>query len=86
MRATRLGSETFLAQAIRLVDEAQSSKVPIQEFADRVKQKSRAASGGALMLYFGNRNRILTHIFPRHRFRAGRGGSFDGPAYSQKKG
>jgi P-type Cu+ transporter len=36
VRATRVGSETFLAQVIRLVREAQGSKVPIQEFADRI--------------------------------------------------
>ncbi len=36
VRATKVGSETFLSQMIRLVEEAQSSKVPIQEFADRV--------------------------------------------------
>ncbi len=36
VRATRVGSETFLAQVIRLVEETQTSRVPIQEFADRV--------------------------------------------------
>ncbi len=36
VRATRVGRETFLAQVIKLVEEAQSSRVPIQEFADRV--------------------------------------------------
>ncbi|MGA1875587.1 MAG: heavy metal translocating P-type ATPase [bacterium] len=35
-RVTRVGRETFLSQVIRLVQEAQSSKVPIQELADRV--------------------------------------------------
>jgi P-type Cu+ transporter len=36
VRATKVGAETFLSQVIFLVREAQSSKVPIQEFADRV--------------------------------------------------
>jgi Cu+-exporting ATPase len=36
VRATKVGQDTFLSQVIRLVEEAQGSKVPIQEFADRV--------------------------------------------------
>jgi len=36
IRATRVGADTFLSQVIRLVEQAQGSKVPIQEFADRV--------------------------------------------------
>ena len=35
-RATRVGKDTFLAQVIKLVEEAQGTKVPIQEFADKV--------------------------------------------------
>jgi Cu+-exporting ATPase len=36
VEATRVGKDTFLSQVIKLVEEAQSTKVPIQEFADRV--------------------------------------------------
>ena len=36
VQATKVGGDTFLAQVIRLVEEAQGSKVPIQEFADKV--------------------------------------------------
>ncbi len=36
VRATRVGKDTFLSQIIALVRECQGSKVPIQEFADRV--------------------------------------------------
>ena len=36
VRATRVGADTFLSQVIRLVEEAQGSRVPIQEFADKV--------------------------------------------------
>ncbi len=36
VRATGVGEDTFLAHVIRMVEEAQGTKVPIQEFADRV--------------------------------------------------
>ena len=39
VRATKIGADTFLSQVIKLVEEAQGSKVPIQEFADRVTAK-----------------------------------------------
>ncbi len=36
VRATRVGRDTFLSQIIRMVEQAQGSKVPIQLLADRV--------------------------------------------------
>lgn len=36
IKATRVGADTFLSQVIRLVEQAQGTKVPIQEFADKV--------------------------------------------------
>ena len=36
VRATKVGQDTFLSQVIKLVEEAQGSKVPIQELADEV--------------------------------------------------
>lgn len=36
VKASKVGKDTFLAQVIKLVEQAQGSKVPIQEFADRI--------------------------------------------------
>jgi Cu+-exporting ATPase len=36
VRAAKIGKDTFLSQVIKMVEECQGSKVPIQEFADRV--------------------------------------------------
>ncbi len=36
VKATKVGTDTFLSQVIKMVEECQGSKVPIQEFADRI--------------------------------------------------
>lgn len=36
VEVTKVGKETFLSQVIKMMEECQGSKVPIQEFADRI--------------------------------------------------
>jgi Cu+-exporting ATPase len=36
VKAAKVGKDTFLSQVIKMVEECQGSKVPIQEFADKV--------------------------------------------------
>lgn len=36
VKATKIGRDTFLSNVIKMVEECQGSKVPIQEFADRI--------------------------------------------------
>ncbi|MFO7791802.1 MAG: heavy metal translocating P-type ATPase [Candidatus Saliniplasma sp.] len=36
VEATKVGKDTFLSQVIRMVEEAQGSRVPIQAYADRI--------------------------------------------------
>lgn len=51
--ATRVGSETMLAQIIRLVEEAQGSKAPIQAVADKISAKFVPIVIGLAILTFG---------------------------------
>jgi P-type Cu+ transporter len=51
-RATRVGRDTALAQIIRLVQEAQGSKAPIQALADRVASVFVPAVMGMALLTF----------------------------------
>ncbi|GGC56419.1 copper-translocating P-type ATPase [Hoyosella rhizosphaerae] len=67
VRASRVGSDTFLSQVIRLVEEAQGSKVPIQEFADKITARFVPAvlvislGSMAVWLLFGERLRPILH-------------------------
>ncbi|KKL66315.1 hypothetical protein LCGC14_2146220, partial [marine sediment metagenome] len=36
IKATKVGKDTFLSQVIKMVEECQGTKVPIQKFADRI--------------------------------------------------
>jgi Cu+-exporting ATPase len=53
IRATRVGAETALAQIIRLVEEAQGGKAPIQRLADRISAVFVPIVIGIAALTFG---------------------------------
>jgi P-type Cu+ transporter len=59
LRATRVGADTLLAQIVRMVEEAQSAKLPIQAVVDRVTHVfvpivlGVAAATFALWMVFG---------------------------------
>lgn len=56
--ATKVGSETALAQIIRLIEEAQGSKAPIQNFADSISAWFVPAVIGIALLTF-----IVWYVF-----------------------
>jgi Cu+-exporting ATPase len=51
-RATKVGADTALAQIVRLVEDAQGSKAPVQRFADRISAVFVPAVVGAALLTF----------------------------------
>lgn len=52
-KATNVGSETALAQIIRLIEDAQGSKAPIQAYADRISSWFVPAVIGIAIATFG---------------------------------
>ena len=51
-RATKVGADTALAQIVRLVEDAQGSKAPVQRFADRISAVFVPVVIGASLLTF----------------------------------
>ncbi|MDY0340877.1 MAG: heavy metal translocating P-type ATPase, partial [Coriobacteriia bacterium] len=51
-RTTKVGAETALAQIVRLVEEAQGSRAPVQRFADRISAVFVPVVIGLAMLTF----------------------------------
>lgn len=52
VKATKVGSDTFLAQVVKLVEEAMGSKPPIQKLVDRVAGKFTIIVIGIAMITF----------------------------------
>ncbi len=59
VKATRVGKDSFLSQVVKLVEECQGSKIPIQEWADRITGYMVPTVMGYSLLTFG-----LWMIFP----------------------
>ncbi len=53
MRATKVGEETLISQIVRMVQEAQADKAPIQRFADRVSGVFVPVVVGLALVTFG---------------------------------
>ncbi len=51
-RATKVGADTALAQIVRLVEDAQGSKAPVQRFADRISAVFVPVVLGAALVTF----------------------------------
>jgi Cu+-exporting ATPase len=54
VKATKVGSDTFLAHIIQLVEETQSTKVPIQKLADKITSVFVPVILALAVLTFGN--------------------------------
>lgn len=52
VKATKIGKDTFLAQVIKLVEECQGTKIPIQAFADKVTARFVPVIIGIALLTF----------------------------------
>ncbi|MFP4698627.1 MAG: heavy metal translocating P-type ATPase [Eubacteriales bacterium] len=59
IKVTKVGKDTFLSQVIKMMEECQGSKVPIQEFADRVTGYFVPAIMGITLITF-----ISFNLFP----------------------
>lgn len=59
VKATKIGKDTFLSQVIKMVEECQGTKVPVQEFADKVTRYFVPVVIGIALLTF-----LIWIIFP----------------------
>ena len=66
--ATKVGKETALAQIIKLVEDAQGSKAPIQKLADQVSAIFVPAVIAIALLTFAAWYFIVPSVFPNYEF------------------